>query len=281
MPCLVCIRDPEPKKIYCPRCWGLIRHKPDHVEHRDALSKCYDEELDAFICQITGVPLNDTDPHDPWYVTFHHLVPGKKGTMVIAAWWANDMIADMLEDEFRLAVTLFARHQRGEPVDWSQLKFTFWKRKPRPKMAFLFRERKVAVTPARCDICDQKPAPHSIYCPACRGFIFQGRNISERHKALKDGWDEKARKFRCHYTDAVLNITDPDSPMYLVFDHLTPGKTGRLVLTFAWINCMKMDLSEEEFLAIMAELDRHFRGAPFNKDVIRFEHWYRMVKPSG
>ena len=36
-----------------------------------------------------------------------------------------------------------------------------------------------------------------------------------------------------------------------------------------------MDLSVEKFDLVMAELDRHFAGAQFNKDVIKFEYWHR------
>jgi hypothetical protein len=40
-------------------------------------------------------------------------------------------------------------------------------------------------------------------------------------------------------------------------------------------NAMKADLSEDEFYLVMNELARHFEGAPFNKDVVKFEYWKR------
>ena len=278
MPCKICIREPLPNHVYCPRCWNLIKNKPDHEEHAAALKKVYDLILDLFICFYTGVPLNDTDPHNPWYVTFDHTIPGKKGTMAVCAWWVNDMKADLTEPEFRRAVSFIARYLRGETVDWSKLRFSHWKRKPAPKIAAPPPADGLSETPARCDICDRKPKPGCKDCPRCRSFLFEGRDISERRVAMKAGWDGKSRRFRCKYTGALLNHWNAKSPNYMVFDHPDPDAEG-LVLTLAWLNCMKSDLDEEEFPMAILELDRHFSGAPFDKDVIEFRHWYRAPRP--
>jgi hypothetical protein len=280
MTCIVCIREAGPKNIYCPRCWGLIKNKHDHVEHREVLIKYYDRELDGFVCFWTGVKLNDTDPNDPWYLTFDHLVPGKKGTMVPAAWWVNDMREDMDEDEFRTVVSLFARHSRGEPVDWELVKFVHWNRKQRPRLFGIASETAVAVTPDKCAICIRKPRPHSIYCPRCRHLVFEGRDILQRHAALVESYDEAVDEFICKYTGVRLDDADFNSPWHVTFDHCIPGKKGKLAVTATFINAMKTDLSEEEFLAVMAELDRHFNGAPFNKNIIKFEYWHRTVDTS-
>jgi len=44
-------------------------------------------------------------------------------------------------------------------------------------------------------------------------------------------------------------------------------------------NNMKSDLSEEEFWAIVMEFDRHVRGAPFDREIVKFLYWKRKAKP--
>jgi hypothetical protein len=38
---------------------------------------------------------------------------------------------------------------------------------------------------------------------------------------------------------------------------------------------MKSDLSGSEFWAVVMEFDRHVNGAPFNADIVKFDHWTR------
>jgi hypothetical protein len=279
MCCKVCIREPEPNHVYCPRCWNLVKNKPDHEEHAASLKMAYDLVLDLFICFYTGLPLNDTNPHDPWYVTFDHLIPGKKGTMAVCAWWVNDSKGDMTAPEYRRAVSFVAAFYRGESPDWSKLRFSFWNRRPQPMMALPPPDDGLAKTPAMCDICGRRPKPGCLDCPRCRAFIFQGRDIVERRAAMKDGWDPKIRRFRDKYSGRPLNHWNPESPNFMVFDHPDPDG-DRLVLTFAWLNMMKSDLDTEEFPKAMLELDKHFNGAPFDKDAVKFSHWYRAPRPT-
>jgi len=274
MPCKICIRQPLPRHIYCPRCWNLIDDKHDHAEHAQALMDRYDPLLDSFICFYTGRPLNDTNPHDPWYVTFDHTIPGRKGTMAVCAWWVNDSKGDMTATEYRRTVSMVAAFNRGEPVDWRRLRFSHWRRKPAPKLAAPPPDDGLAETPVKCDVCSRKPKPGCKDCPRCRAFIFQGRDIAEHRKAMKEGFDKKTGRFLDKYSGRPLNHWNSRSPGFMVFDHPDPDGE-RLVLTFAWYNSMKSDLDDEEFPIAMEELDRHFKGDPFRKDLIPFRHWRR------
>jgi len=115
--------------------------------------------------------------------------------------------------------------------------------------------------------------------PRCRRFIFQGRDIVEHRAAMKDGWDQKIRRFLDKYTGRPLNHWNPESPNFMVFDHPDPDG-DRLVLTFAWLNMMKSDFDGEEFPLAMDALDRRFKGEPFDKDAVKFSHWYRAPGPT-
>ena len=76
-----------------------------------------------------------------------------------------------------------------------------------------------------------------------------------------------------------LNDSDPQSPLYMEFDHPVPGKKGRLKAVVAFVNRMKTDLSEREFWAQIHELARFRREGVTFRDVIKFRHWFRMARP--
>ena len=91
--------------------------------------------------------------------------------------------------------------------------------------------------------------------------------------------------FRCEYSGALLSLTDqlgvePDlfdwqSPYYLWFDHLTPGKKGEIVVSSRLANENKTDLDEEEYHAFFRELDRAFQGGTFDRVAFTTKYWKR------
>jgi hypothetical protein len=63
--------------------------------------------------------------------------------------------------------------------------------------------------------------------------------------------------FVCYYTGLRLDLNNPRSPWYAVFDHWIPGDSTKIVLTCALINEMKTDLTEDEFWYYVLQLDNH------------------------
>jgi hypothetical protein len=105
---------------------------------------------------------------------------------------------------------------------------------------------------------------------------------SARAEAMIDAWDEVGKCFRCQVTGIALEEKDHNSPFFLSFDHVIPGKKGKLQCVCRFVNQMKADLSKEEFLLLVPELADHIRtGRPFNKDVIKFQYWHRPRMASG
>lgn len=98
----------------------------------------------------------------------------------------------------------------------------------------------------------------------------------EAIKALRD----YVRKYGwvCYYTRMALDVTDPHSPWYCVFDHWIPNDNRKIVITSALINEMKADLSEKEFwclIIMLASLKRN--GTKVRK--IKLRYWNRDEDP--
>jgi hypothetical protein len=74
------------------------------------------------------VPLVETNPKDPRYITFDHRTPRQEDDIVVAAACINDMKSDLSEDEFKGIVVQLARRFAGESFDESALKLRHWKR---------------------------------------------------------------------------------------------------------------------------------------------------------
>lgn len=84
---------------------------------RAALVRACDEVQDAFLCDHKGVRLEEYDTSDPWYITYHHVIPGKKGELVVTSMLMNGVKGDLSEDEFYLVMNELARHFEGNPFD--------------------------------------------------------------------------------------------------------------------------------------------------------------------
>ena len=100
-------------------------------------------------------------------------------------------------------------------------------------------------------------------------------------EAIIEDYDEALDAFRCRWFGVVLDTRNRSGPMSLCFDHLIPRKTSRLATSSMLANSMKSDLGPEEFPPVLLELARHKKGAPFNKDIIRFLYWAERPLPLG
>lgn len=100
-----------------------------------------------------------------------------------------------------------------------------------------------------CCICG-KPVfiVRSRYCPTCSRFAFRMKARQYPPKVVKTIWEYVRRYgYICYYTGMALDMEDPHSPWFCVFDHWAPHDSRKIVITSSLINGMKSDLSEGEF----------------------------------
>ena len=87
-----------------------------------ALIDSYDEELDAFLCYYTHLPLDLAGRYGPWHFSIDHRTPGDESSQVVAALWVNRMKTYLTEEQFRAVIHALAVHIRtGAPFDTSVL----------------------------------------------------------------------------------------------------------------------------------------------------------------
>jgi len=130
----------------------------------------------------------------------------------------------------------------------------------------------------KCRICG-KPvwSSKSQYCWNCAVLSYRmfctNKNIPD--KAREAIWDYVRKNgYRCYYTGILLDLRDPHSPWYLVFDHWIPGDNRKVVITSSLLNDMKSDLSEDEFWCMIDQLANYRKYAtPIKK--IELKYWKR------
>ena len=130
----------------------------------------------------------------------------------------------------------------------------------------------------KCDLCGKKVfSVKSIYCRECSHFCARMTNerfSPEVQESLKNEV-RKRRGYYCHYTQQKLDVFDYTSAYFLEFDHLVPGDPRKIVMTSAWINEMKGDLTFKEFKGSVVQLYNYwFKGIKIKKR--KFRYWYRL-----
>jgi hypothetical protein len=82
--------------------------------------------------------------------------------------------------------------------------------------------------------------------------------------------------YTCYYTELEdLDVFDKSSPYFLEFDHLVPGDPRKIVITSAWFNELKGDLTFKEFKGSVVQLFNYwFKGIKIKKK--KFRYWYRL-----
>jgi hypothetical protein len=277
-PCIVCDKPAKLRCFYCLRCRAIIGNRVDRLLFRLALRDSYDRDADRFRCGYSHVILDEEDPDSPFYITADHVIPGLKRYIVCARLF-NDMKSALTGDEFIRVVPALDDHFLGIRLfERDVIGFIAWNRTavqghPRGLASWELPSRAVL----GCAVCGRPPFPKSIYCATCRGFIFSRGEVLARVAALKRAWNPKLQAFICYYTGVPLDVSDPKSPWYLVFDHLVPGQKGNIVACAFWVNAMKTFLTEAQFRAVIHALSEHIRrGTPFDKSVLD-EKQYRMA----
>ena len=106
-----------PGSTYCARCRKFVSGKYDHQARRQALKEAWNRGQDGFMCRYTGVKLEENDTKDPWYLSFDHRVPGKKGDLAVSARSVNTVKATLTARQFSKVMEAPARHLEGKPFD--------------------------------------------------------------------------------------------------------------------------------------------------------------------
>lgn len=114
-----------------------------------------------------------------------------------------------------------------------------------------------------CEVCGSSRHAQAYCCSACKKLldridIRRSFDREARRRALKFAWDGSC--FRCYYTGWALSTTDQSSPIYLTWEHLTPGDETNVVVAAACVNDMKSDLTDEEFRSLVIQLARRFQS---------------------
>ena len=125
-----------------------------------------------------------------------------------------------------------------------------------------------------CPICFAPSKPHSIYCPVCYQIVNNKHDQMARVAGMIR--NRRADGIHCEYSGALLNLTDPGDPFYIVFDHRIPGNKGDLAATACVVNESKSAMTYLEFPVVVHGTVRHWdTGEPFRKDIVPFAYWGR------
>ena len=111
-----------------------------------------------------------------------------------------------------------------------------------------------------CVICGSPSKGMALNCPRCLKLTRFAPSIPKQ-LALVAALDKTINKFRCYYTNIILEENDPKSPFAITFDHPIPGDLTRVVACAAFINELKSAMTESEFRANIPLLASHFEGA--------------------
>ena len=135
-------------------------------------------------------------------------------------------------------------------------------------------------TDKKCIVCGEpRWNEKSKYCKDCSKIYHRMRNKGYPPEAVQGIWDFIREHGKvCFYTRMKLDLDNPQSPRYLVFDHWIPNDPHKIVPTSALINTMKSELLEDEFWDAVFQLADYKRlGKPVDiKDPV---HWYRLHPP--
>jgi len=127
--CVVCAGKAAPHHQTCARCLKFVTKSHEKTARRMALKGAWSAEKGGFICAYTGVTLNDTDRRSPWYVSFDHKTPKKKGDLQVVAYFINIMKAELSDEEFRAFVKEMVKHwTEGSQFNRDIISFKYWHR---------------------------------------------------------------------------------------------------------------------------------------------------------
>jgi len=117
----------SPKSNHCRRCAHFTKSMNQRQIHKDAVKEIEDHVRHrGFVCQYTGVKLNLTNPQDPFYFSFDHMIPGDGLTVKLTFVLLNEMKSDMTFQEFEYFILQFAKFfTTGQKIIKKKLKYWF------------------------------------------------------------------------------------------------------------------------------------------------------------
>ena len=132
----------------------------------------------------------------------------------------------------------------------------------------------------KCCICGKRILGgynHTEYCPTCSRFAIRMAAKKLPGKTVESIWGYvRQYGYVCYYTGMPLDMTDPHSPWYCVFDHWIPNNDKKVVITSSLINDMKSDLSEKEFWYYIEQLYNYKKKrTPVKKK--KPVYWNRLI----
>jgi hypothetical protein len=210
-------------------------------------------------CFISGVSLEIDDDTSPWFLVFCRVNPGDKTKIVPASALLAVMKGRLLKKEFWYYVLALDDH-RKKHLKVKRIPLVHWQ---------LGRSMGDKV----CAGCGRAPALKGRkFCARCAFRMKHDRLMRDSINAI---WDY-VRKYGyvCYYTGMPLEMDDPKSPWYLVFDHWMPRDPRKIVITSSLVNEMKSDLTEEEFWYFIGQLANFHRcGSAVRKR--KLAYWCR------
>lgn len=234
---------------YCPDCAKLEDRLEDEHFSQKARKRFW-----AYLrkhsrrCCLSGMSLEIDDDTSPWYLVFSHLDPRDKSRIFPASALVNAMKAGLSKKQFRHYVLAIDDHRK------KHLKV---KRIPLVHWLGLGSSMGDKV----CAGCGQAAALKGRkFCARCARIDYRMKQARFPREAINAVWDYiRKYGFVCYYTGMPLDLDDPQSPWYLVFDHWMPRDPRKIVITSALVNKMKSDLTEEEFWYFISQLANHYR----------------------
>jgi hypothetical protein len=205
------------------------------------------------------------DDTSPWYLVFSRLDPGNKNKIVPAAALFNEMKSRLTQKGFRYYVLALDDHRRKH-LKVKKIPLVHWQ---------VWRSMNDKV----CAGCGQAAALKGRkFCATCARISFRMKHDRLFRESINDVWDYVHKYgYVCYYTGMPLELDDPKSPWYLVFDHWMPRDPRKIVITSSLINEMKSDLTEEEFWYFLRELANFYRhGSVVRKRKLVF--WCRPYR---
>ena len=251
---------------YCPDCAPLGKRL--HNEHYHAKArKCFWAYLNKHgrTCCLSGLSLEINDDTSPWFLVFSHLHSKDNTKILPASALISVMKATLSKKEFRYYVLALDDHRRKH-LKVKKIPLVHWQ-------GFLPSGEKA------CAGCGRAAALKGRrFCATCARLHVRMKHARLLRECINEIWAYiRTYGYVCYYTGMVLNVDDPKSPWYLVFDHWMPRDPRKMVITSALVNAMKSDLTEEEFWYLIRQLANHFRnGSPVRKRKLAF--WSRPYR---
>ena len=132
----------------------------------------------------------------------------------------------------------------------------------------------------KCCMCGKKVfSIRSIYCRTCSHFSarMSDERFPPKTREIFWSWVRKHKGYYCYYTGQELNVFKESDPYFLEFDHVVPGDPSNIVMTSAWFNELKGDLTLKELRRTILQLYKYwFKGIKIKK--VKFRYWFRLIR---